>query len=184
MDRALYRRVRMVTMTDRFDQWLSYSLVEQLNPAYGIPAVPARARYRQQRLRATAGVLRRLRSSTAGKLVLATATVALIGTVGAQAAGYGPVHLEKDGVHFTLGVPATPNPPVLMPTPTAPAQRALTSPLPTPEREATPAPSASREHDSSSGVQPSESPEREYSSTSPQGSAQPGPTESGGLGDH
>ena len=176
----------MVTMTDRFDQWLSYSLVEQLNPAYGIPAIPARARYRLERLRPTASLQRRLRSSTAGKLVLATATVALIGTVGAQAAGYGPVHLEKDGVHFTLGVPATPNRPVLMPTPTAPAQlaRPVPSPLPTQEREATPAPSASREPESSSGVQPSESPERESSSTSPQGSAQPAPTESGGLGDH
>ena len=142
-------------MSSSFNHWLEQSLSDELDAAYAVPAVPALARYRQLRQRAST----RLRM---GKILLAAATMVALGTAGAEAAGYGPLHVGPTGVYFQVGTPATPNPPVVSPTLTTPRQVTTprSEPSPTGEREVEPSARASAE--------PSESPERE-GSVSPSG---------------
>ena len=155
-------------MSASFDRWLEYSLRNDLAPAYQIEAVPARARYRQVR----PAWLRARR--TAARVAFIGAVAAVLGTVGAEAAGYGPVHVGSNGVYVKIGTPATHNPPVIPPTPT-PAQvvQPTAKPAITPEHEdssprasARPEPSDSPERESSASPQPS-------SGAEPSGSAEP-----------
>lgn len=157
----------MVTMSASFDRWLEHSLANELAAAYEIEGVPARARYRQPRQRGN-GMPRSMRA-----LALLAVGAAIAGAVGAEAAGYGPVHVGTSGLYVRIGTPATPNPPVVLPTPTpALITRPTTQPAATPDREDT----YGRSSPSSTGrPSASESPEHE-SSGSPQGSASPAPS--------
>lgn len=165
-------------MSASFDRWLEYSLQNELAPAYEVDAVPAHARYRHS----MPG--RRRVPRTIGRIALAAALTGVLGTVGVEAAGYGPVHIGTTGVYVKIGTPATPNPPVIPPS-ASPAQIGQ----PKPQLVTSP----KQEDDSSTRTNPiptssaraSESPEHEDSySSSPRPSTSAWPSGSPAPSDH
>ena len=170
----------MPRANDSFDRWLNARLDEELRRASATRAIPAGARYRSSHQASHAGwrgILGTLVASTAGKLLIATAAVAVAGTTGAEVTGNGPVKLGVRGPFIQVGVGATPTP-VIIPTPTDDhhgLRRPSDERTARPERENSSTPRTEAEPESGSPANAGQTGDGEASSPSPEAAA-PGGT--------
>ena len=168
----------MMVMANSFDRWLERSLHDQLAPADAISPIAVRARYRRELLMQS-----RRRSRRGWQIALVIALMAILGTVGAEAAGYGPIKVGQKGIHVEIGTAATPNLPVASPKPNP--SPVVAAPVPPTGRTGEAEDSAATRASSQATARSSESAGRETEgSPYPSHSASPYPTGSPEAGDH